>query len=171
MGARLEGVFIRDIFSSLARSGVGYCVVGGVAVNLHGIPRMTYDIDLVVTPTAEALGAVEELLTGMGLRCRLPVRLADFADPEYRQRMHDERNLVAVTFTDPADPLREVDILVAPPVDARALVERSIALDLDGTTVRVVAFDDLIALKRAGGRPQDLADLALLERIRGDGNV
>ena len=37
-------VFIRDLLKALADAQVPYCIVGGVAVNLHGIPRMTYDL-------------------------------------------------------------------------------------------------------------------------------
>lgn len=53
--ATVKSVFIRDLLRALADAEVPYCVVGGVAVNLHGVPRMTYDVDLVVPTTVEAL--------------------------------------------------------------------------------------------------------------------
>lgn len=64
----------------LAASFIDYCIVGGVAVNLHSVPRMTYDLELVVRPTAAMLEELEQLLGDLGLSCRLPVRLRDFAD-------------------------------------------------------------------------------------------
>jgi predicted nucleotidyltransferase len=70
-----------------------------------------------------------------------------------------------VTYTDPADPLREVDILVSPPIAAHDLVARAIRLTLGDISVPVIAIEDLIAIKRASGRPQDLADVEHLERI------
>ena len=158
-------VFIRDLLAALANKRVPYCVVGGVAVNLHGIPRMTYDVDLVVPTTVAALTAVDGVLAAMGLRCRLPIKLADLADEGLRLSYRDERNLIAVTYTDPADPLREVDILVSPPIAADALVARAIRLTLGDISVPVIAIEDLIAIKRASGRPQDLADVEHLERI------
>jgi hypothetical protein len=159
-------MFIGEAIGALAAAGVRFCIVGGVAVNLHGVPRMTYDLDIVVAPEAAALAATESALAALGLRPRLAVRLADFADAEYRETMLAERNLVAVTFTDPADPLREVDVLVSPPIDAVALLARAHVVDLAGTAVAIAAIDDLIAMKRASGRAQDLADVAHLERIR-----
>jgi len=62
--------------------------------------------------------------------------------------------------------LREVDVLVAPALDAAGLFERSVTLDLDGTPIRVAAIDDLIAMKRGTGRPHDLDDVLHLERLR-----
>lgn len=158
-------MFFRDFLAALARKQVSYCLVGGVAVNLHGVPRMTYDIDLAPAMSVENLARLEDLLGEMGLRCRLPVRLVDFSDVAYRDGMRDARNLIAVTFTDPRDPLREVDVLVSPPVAASDLVERAVVLDLDGIRVPVASLPDLIELKRRAGRAQDADDVRLLERI------
>jgi hypothetical protein len=158
-------MFIRQLLGALALRQVRYCLVGGVAVNLHGVPRMTYDVDLVLVPDPENLRTFEEVAQSLGLRCRLPVQLVDFADPLYARAMRLERNLIAVTYTDPTDPLREVDVLVCPPVEPRALVERAQVLDLGQLRVPVASLEDLIALKRGTGRAQDEADIAHLERI------
>lgn len=158
-------MFFRDLLEAFAAAKIPYCVVGGVAVNLHGIPRMTYDIDVVVALEVEALADAEAMFLRLGLRCRLPVHLRDFADEAYRLEMRDDRNLIAVTFTDPDDPLREVDVLVAPPVDPGELVARAVTLDLDGIPVKLVSRDDLMRMKRASGRAQDEADLRHLERL------
>ena len=34
-------VFIRELIGAFAQAQIRYCVVGGVAMNLHGVPRMT----------------------------------------------------------------------------------------------------------------------------------
>jgi Nucleotidyl transferase AbiEii toxin, Type IV TA system len=159
-------VFIRELIVTFAQAHVRYCVVGGVALNLHGVPRMTYDVDLLIAPEANELRKVQELLVGLGLQRRIPVSLVDFADRAYCEQMRDERNLIAVTFTDPANPLREVDILVAPPVDVAGIVERAIRLPVAGVSVPVASIDDLISMKRAAGRAQDQDDIRYLEQIR-----
>lgn len=43
---------LRDLVHALNEEGVGYFLFGGQAVNLHGIPRFTEDIDLFIDPTA-----------------------------------------------------------------------------------------------------------------------
>ena len=81
-------------------------------------------------------------------------------------RLEAERNLIAVTFTDPADPLREVDILVAPSVDPDGVVARSVIRSAGTFEVAVANLVDLLRMKRSAGRPQDLADVVHLERLQ-----
>lgn len=72
-----------------------------------------------------------------------------------------------MTFTDPGDPLREVDV----PIPARELVSRAQRLESKELELRVVCLDDLIRLERAAARPQDLADVAHLERLASRGRA
>jgi hypothetical protein len=61
-----------------------------------------------------------------------------------------------------------VDIFATEPFDF--LVEHQLALRVDlghGLPLRILNLDALIGLKRAAGRPQDLADAAELEQLRG----
>lgn len=157
------GVFVRDVARALEDRGVRYAVVGGLAVNLHGIPRATYDVDIVVPLDAPSLQGCREALESLGLRCRLPLVLESLAGQPSGALA--ARNLIAVTFTDSNDPLREVDVLVAPPVNADDLVARSRRMEAPELAINVVCLEDLVAMKRAAGRPQDLADLAHLERL------
>ena len=161
-------MFIRDVLEAFARHGVDVCLVGGVAVNLHGIPRMTYDVDIVVAMSTEQLTKTHAALLDLGLSCRLPLRIADLADKNLRQQLRDERNLIAVTYLDLSNPLREVDVLVCPPVEPDVILKNAVVLSLDGFPVRVASLQDLIAMKRVTGRAQDDADVAHLERIAGE---
>lgn len=159
-------MFIEELVRAFERHSVDYALVGGVAVNLHGVPRMTYDVDVVVRTDAPSLRAASDALGELGLRCRLPIALPSLADATERARLETEKNLVAVTFTDPADPLREVDILVAPSIDPDGIVARSVARSAGSFSVVVASVEDLLRMKRSAGRPQDLADVAHLERLQ-----
>ena len=60
-----------------------------------------------------------------------------------------------------------VDLLrSADGIDAEGAIARAEPVRLDELEIAVLSIDDLIANKRAAGRPQDLADAALLERVR-----
>ena len=49
-------------------------------------------------------------------------------------------------------------------VDTEQTIGRAVAVTVGDLTIPVISLQDLIANKRASGRPQDLADVALLER-------
>lgn len=158
-------MFFHDLLKRLADNDIAYCVVGGVAVNLHGVPRMTYDIDLAVELASENLRAIELTLTGLGLSCQQPVSLEDFSDPSYREELKEKKNMMAVTFTDPSNPIREVDLLISTVIPFSELIERAVKLDLDDVPVWLVSSKDLIEMKRASERAQDQDDVRLLEQI------
>lgn len=158
-------MFYRDLLQRLAEKKIAYCVVGGVAVNLHGVPRMTYDVDLAVELSPQNLEAVEQALTELGLSCRQPISLKNLADAEFRGEMRDKQNMTAVTFTDPENPIREVDLLISTAIPFSQMIERAVGLDLDGVPVWVVSLEDLIASKNASERAQDQDDVKLLKQI------
>lgn len=156
------------IFAALNRSGVRYVVVGGVATVLHGHARLTVDVDLVVDLAPEEAMKAMVALERLGLVPRIPVEARDFADPAVRARWIRDKHMKVFPLIDPSDPLRQVDVFVEPPMEFTTLWERADIVDLGSTTVRVACLDDLIAMKRAAGRRQDLADIEALEAIRGD---
>ena len=61
------------IFDALNRNGVRYVVVGGVAVVLHGVARLTGDLDLAVDLTPSEARKAIDALVACGFRSRLPV--------------------------------------------------------------------------------------------------
>jgi predicted nucleotidyltransferase len=43
---------------------------------------------------------------------------------------------------------------------------RRACVSIEGVDVNVIGFEDLLVAKRAAGRPQDLVDVARLEKVR-----
>ena len=162
----MPGGALTDIFRALDDAEVRYLVVGGVAVVLHGYPRFTADVDLVVELTASnALAAIAALQT-LDYRPRAPVRGEDFADEDIRASWREDKGLTVFSLWSPSYPGTEVDLFVEEPFDfGEAWARRLDALLDDGTTVRVVGIDDLRALKASVGRPKDLDDIAQLDAI------
>lgn len=160
--------FLLGLLGALDQAGVRAVVVGGVAVVLHGHPRLTVDLDLVIdlepANVRRALGVFRE----HGLRPRLPVDPEEFADPGVRERWRQDRGLVVFSLHDPNNPLREVDVFAEEPIPFDHLWGASETLDVGGVPVRVASVDHLIAMKRAAGRPQDLADIAALDALRAE---
>ena len=152
--------FLSRVSKALDAAGVRYALVGGYAVALHGAVRGTVDIDIVLRWTLRDLEAAETALSSIGLISRLPIT----ADSVFRFR--DEyirnRNLIAWNFYNPIDLSEQLDIVISE--DLRG--KRRIRMDTLNGPVQVLSRKDLIAMKRASGRPQDLADVEALEKLR-----
>ena len=139
------------IADTLSAAKVDYALCGGVAVAVHGYPRATRDIDLLIREedlerTVPALGAVGyDLAAGL-----IP----------FDTGLPTARRVYRVSKADGHDLLTLDLILVSPFLeDVWASRERH---EVQGRHVGVVSREGLAKMKRAAGRPQDLADLHAL---------
>lgn len=153
------------LFQALNGSGGRYVVVGGMATVLHGHARLTADVDIIVEFERAGLTRILNALTNLGLRPRPPVSAMDFADPVCRAAWIRDKGMRVFSFWDPKNPMRELDVFVEHPMDFEDRWSRSVLVDIGGTDARIASIQDLIALKRLAGRPQDLQDIQALEGI------
>ena len=154
------------VFEALEQSGAKYLVVGGVAVVLHGHPRFTADVDLVVALEPANVRAVLGAIAGLAYRPRAPVNVADCADPKIRASWVEEKGLTVFAFWSPLMPATEIDLFVEEPFPFADGYARAVNVKLGSLTVSVASIDDLVAMKRVAGRPRDIEDVAALEAIR-----
>ena len=153
-------MFLLDVIHMLDKHHVAYAIAGGYAVALHGAVRGTVDIDLVITLNKSRYLAAETALREIGLEPRLPVSAAEVY--EFREEYINNRNLTAWSFYKPDNPLELVDILITHNLKDLRTVTR----EINGQKIKLVRIDDLIAMKKQSGRPQDLEDVKALEKLR-----
>ncbi len=150
------------VFAALAKRDVRYLVVGGVAVVLHGVPRFTADIDLVVAlDTANVLAALKAL-AGLAYQPHAPVPLLDFADPSLRRDWIETKGLTVFSLWSPDHPATEIDLFIEDPFPFEEAFMRATRVDLGANHVTVASIADLIELKRRADRPMDREDIARL---------
>lgn len=153
------------IFAALQHARVRYLVVGGVAVVLHGHPRFTADLDLVLALDEDNVRAAIEALERLGYRPRAAVPAIQFADPAIRRTWIEDKGLTVFSLWSAQHPATAVDLFVEEPFPFDAAYARAIHVDLGTAVVSVVSIADLIELKRLAGRPNDLQDIAALEAL------
>jgi hypothetical protein len=156
---------IEAVLAALNAAKVRYLVVGGVAVVLHGHLRTTADLDLVVQLSPDNAQRAVRALATLGYRPRAPVNAEHFADATIRESWLREKGLTVFGLWSDRYPGLEVDLFVAEPFDFDAVYSRAVTVTLDNTTATVVSLLDLIALKKAAGRPVDLADIEALQGL------
>ncbi len=161
-------MFFEEALLLLRDGGVRFIVVGGTAVILHGVPRTTADLDLVVDEDPENLRRFVSAMTRLGYQPRAPVEASELCDPERRRAWIAEKGMRAFTFYLPGHPLGDIDVLIDTPISFTELSARAERLDAGGLMLRIACVEDLIRMKVAAGRDQDLADVDALRRLLGD---
>ena len=141
---------LRDVFESLSDHEVRYLVIGGIAAVLHGVPRATFDLDILIDATPENAQRLLEALAEAGLGTAALTTADDVLAHEItvfkdRVRIDVQRSTPGLDFADGWS--RRVEMRHA------------------GQRFFVVSRGDLIASKRAAGRPVDLDDVRLLEQV------
>jgi hypothetical protein len=138
------------ILRVLAAHQVDYVLIGGLAVQAHGHPRTTQDLDLVPEPTPENRERLLAALTELGARPVAGRAPSPVSIPEAG---------VLELDTDAGG----IDVHAAPPGAAPypELRARALMIELD-VPIAVAGRDDLIAMKRASGRPIDRSDIIAL---------
>ncbi len=162
----MTGLFYGDVLLALSRGGVRHVVVGGLAVNLHGVPRFTSDLDVAIAVEGTSVADAAKVLQSLGLPNRQPVTASDLERPEVVKSWIAERNLTALSFADPSNPLREVDLVIDSPVPFDEIERSAETLRAGGQDLRVASIDTLIRMKTGTGRAQDASDVDALARVK-----
>ena len=126
------------------------------------------DVDIVLQLERENVMRAMKALEAIDYQPSVPVKATDFADPEKRRHWIEEKNMIVFQMrrSDPESP--RLDIFISEPFSFSQEYERVFWDELHGVRVPIVCYDGLIRLKRSSGRPQDLADIAQLELIKGE---
>lgn len=140
----------REFAALLNKHGVKYVLVGGYAVGWHGYPRVTKDIDFLVERSPENAAKLMSVPEDFGLSC-LGLKQEDFL-----------QEASGVFFGRPPN---RIDLLnFADGITFDEAWATKIETLHGDKPLLVISRELLIKNKRAAGRPQDLADVSMLER-------
>jgi Nucleotidyl transferase of unknown function (DUF2204) len=139
----------REFLELLNSRGVDYVIIGAQSLAFHGRPRYTGDLDILVRPTPENARLLVDLLKQFGF-AHSGFKETDFIEPEQMIQLGRAPN--------------RIDLLSSiSGVSTDEAFASKVSAELDGIPVFILGKDALIQNKRAVGRPQDLADLDILE--------
>ncbi len=165
MGLDTPPLQIEPLLAELAAHGVELVIIGGFSLSVHGVVRGTKDVDVVPAPDGANLARLERALRSLDAE----IMLADDFDPAELGIEPDGEGLALGGNWVLRTRLGRLDVMQdVPGVRGYAqLREGSVEAEVPGAgTFRFAGYDDLIAMKRAAGRPQDEIDIVSLERTR-----
>ena len=146
---------LKSVFKSFESHDVRYVVIGGIAVVLHGVPRATLDLDILIEATPENAGHLLDALEEAGLGTASLTSPKDILDNaitifQDRVRLDVQTETPGITFEE-VWPRREI-------------------MTYQDQAFAVLCKDDLIASKLAAGREVDIEDVRLLQGKDADAN-
>jgi predicted nucleotidyltransferase len=153
MKARRPGqspLLLLDVVQVLAAEGIDYAVIGALAAAVYGAIRASADADALVSLTAGKLSGLSQVFKKKGFAVDL--RQGDQEDPIPAM----------LVISDPHG--NRVDLLGGLRGLDPQTISRALEIPFSGTTIRVVAREDFIAMKCFAGGPQDLEDARIALR-------
>ena len=129
--------------------GVEYAVCGGLSMAIHGFPRATMDIDILIRP--ESLEEAYQIASDLGFEIR-------GLDISFKERAVEIRRISKIIGED----VLSLDLLLVTPQVEEVWDSRQ-TVEFQGRVLSVVSRDGLIKMKTLAGRPQDLADIHRIE--------
>lgn len=149
-----------EILAALVDARADFIVIGGLAAQVHGSPSLTGDVDICHSLARANLDRLEIALRGLSaIRRNLPDAVRAPIDA------HALRLGEVFTLTTRAG---DLDLLAHPDpgLDFETLSRSAVLVEILGVLVRVASIDDLIAMKRAAGRPKDRVEVEILGALR-----
>jgi Nucleotidyl transferase AbiEii toxin, Type IV TA system len=156
-----------DILCVLVDKGVQFVVAGGTAIVLHGIQRMTLDLDIAVSSDQTNLRRFISTLNQLKFIPRAPVPAETILNRERVEALIREKNALVFTFWCPGEPYKQIDMFLTRENSFDGLVSDARTLTVCGRTVLVASRRKLIEMKRRIEpiRDQDLSDIQALQTI------
>ena len=143
---------LEKVFESFQKHEVKYLIIGGIAAILYGVPRATFDLDILVEATPDNAQRLLDSLLDAGLGT------ASLTSAE---------ELLSNEITVFKDRVR-IDVQVSTPgLHFQEAWDRRETMTFRGQIFYVVSKEDLISSKKASGREVDLEDVRLLEMPEG----
>jgi hypothetical protein len=136
---------ISRIAAELKRAEIPYMIIGGQAVLLHGLPRMTKDIDITLGVDMQELDKVVKSISAIGLQI-IPDHFESFVEKTFVLPARHRESGIRIDF-----------IFSFIPYERQA-IERAKPVLLNDEPVMFASAEDVIIHKCFAGRPRDLED-------------
>ncbi|MEO0124041.1 MAG: DUF6036 family nucleotidyltransferase [candidate division WOR-3 bacterium] len=148
------------IIRRLTEENVKFVVVGGVAAIIHGVPRATFDLDVVIEFSKINVKRFNKILDEFNLRPTVPINPLELANPRKRTEWIKKKNAKVINFKDPKGNYA-LDVLL---IYNYSRI-RKIEIEIEEIKFYVVDKNTLVKMKREANRDVDIRDIKNLETL------
>lgn len=155
-----------EILTALVDAKVDFIIGGGVACVLHGVERVTLDVDIAVATNDQNFSKFLDVMQRLGLKPRVPVDPLSLLDEKVLAHIIYEKQALVFSFLDPDRPTRQVDMFLRNDLNHSAMANHIEMVELHGKTLKVVSKDKLLEIKLAIDPPRlkDQIDIEFLKK-------
>jgi len=140
----------KDFIKFLNSNDVEYLLIGGWAVSIYGNPRLTKDIDFLISSNNENIDKLKKALDEFGAP---PIDIDEFKK--------DKDSFIRMGIS----PIQIDIIKEATGIIMEECYKRKKILNIDNININIISINDLIVNKRSSGRDQDITDANKLEKL------
>lgn len=158
-------IFYEEILREFQKKRVKYVLVGGIASNLLGTLRSTYDLDILMELSDTNLGKIVKILKRHGYRVKQPLDPMGIADKKTRTNWVKNKHMKALNFYKDAA-WEEIDLIIESPVSFKEARKSAVSFKIGNLTLRVISIDNLIKMKKNTGRERDKFDIKELKKLK-----
>ncbi len=144
-----------DLLKLLKKYRVDFVIIGATAMPVHGYVRASLDIDIFIRPERQNAERTLEALKAFGY---------DMSDVTVNDLLHKKLLIRQYEVETDIHPF-------AKGTNFEKIWNNKVEANFGETPVYFASLDDLIEMKKATGRPQDLQDLKYLTKLKEKGEV
>jgi len=137
---------------TLNENGIKYLVVGGVAVNLYGLQRLTRDLDLMIDLSEEHFNRFLKIMEELHYFTNVP--------------KEKWKGVVAIAFRTQDDSDKRIDVFLRNPIDFEVAYKNRKTFETGDFKIDCVGWDDLLEMKNKADRVRDWIDVGSLQRLK-----
>jgi len=149
----MSELLYEEELKALNRCKLKYLVIGGFAVNLHGLYRLTRDLDLMIDISEDNLEKFINLMKKLGYASTVAIEKS--------------KNTAALSFRLDKDDYKQIDVFLKNPINFLRAYKRRKLFKFGKTSVACVGLKDLLAMKELAGRDRDWIDIGYLRKKYG----
>lgn len=145
-------MYYEEVIEALNNSQIKYLIIGGLAVNLYGVHRLTRDLDLMIEVSEETIKEFAHIMKGLGYSTPAP--------PEKWMK------ITALSFFHESEEYKQVDLFIKNPIDFEEAYKRRKTFKINDIPFPCISEEDLITMKEKSGRDRDLIDTGSLKMLK-----